>query len=385
MGRTYQRTGRAGELLPMLWLDYYNAAGERCRESSGTTSRKEAERLLKEREGRVARGERVVSRKVTWDGLRDALLDHYKSTGERNVDEAMCRIKHLDRHFAGVKADQIDGPAISRYIVARLGEERVSTVPGLRKKPQVSTVNREVALLMRALRLGAEHGKLGRVPVVHLADESKRARTGFLEQEQFDRIAAHLPADVRVICSLLYDGAHRLREITHLRRDQIDLAAGCIRLRQPKTGALVTVYLTPETLDLLRAHLDRVRELEKSLGRVLPMAFPILPETGISRRLVGTQRDSFVRAWETATTAAGFPGKLVHDCRRSAIRNMIRAGVHEKTVMSISGHTTRSTFDRYNITSETDLQDAAVKLAQARQAASATTGGTVRAIRRAAK
>jgi integrase len=369
----------------MQWLDYYNNQGERVRESAGTTSRKEAERILKEREGRVARGERVVSRKVTWDDLRDALLDHYRSTGERNVDEAMCRIGHLNRHFSGVKADQIDGPAVSRYIVARLAEVRVSTVPGLRKKPQVSTVNREVALLMRALRLGAEQGRLGRVPVVHLADESKRARTGFLEPAQFGAIRSHLPADAAVIVSLLYDGAHRLREITHLRRDQIDLARGCIRLRQSKTGALVAVYLTPETLDLLRAHLDRVRELEKSLGKVLPMAFPIMGGFGVSRRLIGTQRDSFVRAWETATTAAGFPGKLVHDCRRSAIRNLIRAGVHEKTVMSISGHTTRSTFDRYNITSETDLQDAATKLDAARKAASGATGGTVRAIRRAAR
>ena len=69
--------------------------------------------------------------------------------------------------------------------------------------------------------------------------------------------------------SLLYDGALRLREIVYLRRDQIDLDAGCIRLRQSKTKTLVTVYLRPATLALLCAHLDRVRDLEKSLGRVL--------------------------------------------------------------------------------------------------------------------
>ena len=61
-------------------------------------------------------------------------------------------------------------------------------------------------------------------------------------------------------------------------------------------------------------------------------------------------------AWKRALVAAKLPPDLKpYDLRRSAIRNLVRAGVHESVVMTISGHRTRSTFDRYNIVSMDDL------------------------------
>jgi len=94
--------------------------------------------------------------------------------------------------------------------------------------------------------------------------------------------------------------------------------------------------------------------LREEAGRIVPWVFFQRDGT-----MVGDYRDS----WRTACKKAGLPGRLVHDFRRSAVRNLIAAGVDEKTAMAVTGHVTRSVFDRYHIVSGADVAAAMAKVA----------------------
>src|SRR5271166_1478364 len=70
----------------------------------------------------------------------------------------------------------------------------------------------------------------------------------------------------------------------------------------------------------------------------------------------------FRETWRNACVAAGVPKLLFHDLRRTAARNLRRAGVAEGVIMKIGGWRTRSVFERYAIVSQTDIADAMHKL-----------------------
>jgi len=116
-----------------------------------------------------------------------------------------------------------------------------------------------------------------------------------------------------------------------------------------------------------------VEAIQRQIGRVIPDVFVRLKGQHAGRPIA-----SFRKTWAHACRAAGAPGLLVHDLRRSGIRNMVRANIPEHTAMKISGHRTRSVFDRYDIVSESDLREAARWLASiAVPGAPGTVAGTV--------
>lgn len=113
--------------------------------------------------------------------------------------------------------------------------------------------------------------------------------------------------------------------------------------------------MTDELEELLKAQRVCTEKIQRNQGAVVPWVF----------HRNGQRMAGFRKSWTTACRAAGCPGRSRHDFRRTAVRNLVRAGIPERVAMSMTGHETRSVFERYNIVSEGDLVDAARKLNKA--------------------
>jgi integrase len=128
-----------------------------------------------------------------------------------------------------------------------------------------------------------------------------------------------------------------------------------------KNGEPRTFPMTTDLRALLKA-----REVEhdalKRRGQITPLVFFREVAKGRGGPTSPAAIISINKAWQSATKAAGLPGRIPHDLRRSAIRTFVRRGISEHTSMKLSGHLTPSVFRRYDIISEADLKEAAEKL-----------------------
>ena len=341
MGMLYRRGA-------VFWIKYY-VNGRPIRESTGTDKERQAERFLKDREGRAATGQPILPRvdRVRVEELLKDLQEHYETTGDRNLREADCRLTPLKSFFTGRRVSALSGADFTRYVQKRQ-DAKVAN----------GTINRELSMLRTALRLGAENGKVLRLPVIHLLKEAP-PRKGFVDASQFQNLRKRLPEDLQVAVTIMYQFGWRLREVLTLTLSQVNLEAGTLRLEPgtTKNNEARLVYLTEELKGLLAAQIDRMKALSRKLGRVVPFLFPHLRGP-----YKGTQRRDFRVAWKTAVEAVGMAGALKHDFRRSAVRNMERAGVPRSVAMKLTGHKTESVYRRYAIVSDADLQDATRRL-----------------------
>jgi integrase len=280
---------------------------------------------------------------------------HGGDVGQAAVPLELGRLMHLDRFFTGRRLASIGGAEATAYAARR-------QVAGAAN----ATINREVAVLIRMLRLAFERNQLPRLPVIRKLKEAA-PRQGFFEKEPFEAVRRYLPADLQAAVSVSYLFGWRMQsEVLTLERRHLDLEAGTLRLDpgQTKNDEGRVVYLPLDLKAQLGAQLERVEQLARKLGRIIPWLFPHL--RGPKR---GERRQDFRWIWRSACRASGVPGMLRHDLRRTAVRNMVNHGIPERVAMKISGHKTRSVFDRYHIVSPADLQDAARRL-------TGTTAGT---------
>jgi len=342
MGYLYKRGN-------VWWAKYY-ANGRPIRESTGSEKETEASRFLKAKEGRVATGQPVILRadRIRYEQIAADLRKHYKTSGERGLKEAETRLKHLDRFFRQRRVINITPDLVTDYIEIRQAKGRAN-----------ATINRELEVLIRMLRLAYEKKLLTYLPVIHKLKEAA-PRKGFFEERQFLSVRRRLREDLQVAVSIAYQLGWRMQsEVLTLTRAQIDVEKGTLRLEpgSTKNDDGREIYMTPELNALVTGQAERVKRLEKQRGQIIPWLFPHL-----RGRHQGQRIKEFRKTWARACEKAGCPGMLRHDFRRTAVRNLIRRGVPQAVAMEITGHRTIAVFKRYNIVSVDDHKDAARKL-----------------------
>ena len=333
MGSTYQR----GQVW---WIKYYRN-GRPMRESSESARESDAKKLLAIREGDIARGLPVSPRQARItiaELLEDVKLDYRVNRKKTYADlEARCRL-HLLPSFGKYRASSLTTDEIRVYIRRR---QNAGATNG--------TINRELTALKRAYSLATQAGKLLWKPHIPMLDENN-VRQGFFEYSQFLKILSHLPDHVQPVVKFAYiTGWRSLSEVLPLQWSQVDFDAETVRLEPGTTkNKQARVFpMTAELRQLLLAQRSKHNELLEG-GSDCQWVFPYN----------GRRFKSFKTAWRTACRNAGLKARIPHDFRRTAVRNLTRAGIVEGVAMQMTGHLTRSVFERYNIVSRGDLEHA---------------------------
>jgi integrase len=329
----------------LVWWIQYSINGHKIRESSGSEKREDAVKLLHKRLGQLAQGLPVSQRTATIrmnEPLQDLIID-WRVNDRSSVKDLQRRIDYyLLPFFGGVKAERITTADIRKFILLRQ-EEGASN----------AEINRELAALRRAFTLAMDNCKLFARPRVPMLREDN-VRQGFFEWEQFISVRKHLPTDLQPVIEFAYITGWRIRsEVLPIKWPQIDFQAGRIMLYAgtTKNREARSFPFTSELRELLLAQKIKADAL-KQKGIICPYVF----------NRDGIRIKTFRRSWLTACRKAGVPGRIPHDFRRTAVRNLVRAGIPERVAMTMTGHKTRAVFERYNIVSEGDLTEAARKL-----------------------
>jgi integrase len=365
-----------------LWCSYY-VDGIEHRESTKTDDPIKAEKYLRARLKEVHAHEldptkpfisqRDRRRKI--DDLMDGLKADFEIRAKWNP-QVRTNIEHVRSAFGTIRAMNLTKEDVDDYISQRLAAGYAN-----------ASINRTTQLLKQGFVLAELPA-----PKIRRLEERDNKRRGFFTEQDVRRVLSNLSTELADFVLFAWLTGMRKGEIASLRWEDVDGNELVLRGENAKNGEERVIPFEGELADLIERRKrarqfklngmmmlsafifhrrgERICEFRKSWARACCMA-------GLGKMVCPTCRDGVDAKHKCekcgvtwAYEKLKYTGKIIHDFRRTAVRDMVRAGVPETVAMSISGHKTRSIFDRYNITDKRDQREAlrATQLYRQRQA-----------------
>lgn len=342
VGRLFRRMSRhTGKPMATWWLAYY-VNGREARESAHTADRQAALDKLRERLKGISDGTVVdpARDRLTVAAILDGLLAYYDRQGHRSRVSAASQTKPWRATIGSLRALAVTSQRLDRVI----DDWRQAGV-------QAASINRRLSLLRRAYRLAKLRLDPARLDFAErfLSENSLRGR--YIDRDAYEAICARLPARLQAL--------FEFAQLCGTRKGQLALTTWAHW--NSHTRELTW------TKEEVKAKRDFVLPLD---GRPLEIILALHAERRLhcrymfhGLRCAPGRRPSkaygclgdFKKAWGTACKKAGFPvgrasgGYVFHHTRNTAVTNLVNAGVPAHEAMAVSGHRTRSVFDRYSI------------------------------------
>jgi integrase len=330
-----------GEESRFWYILYREANGRQVRESSKSEVWKDADDLLKKRMGEAGLGQQARQdlKAFKYDDIAESYIAKAREKSVKfftkaDGSEYLRGVPNLDEFFKNMKLVDINERVLDRYKETRRGEGAADP-----------TIRRELV----TLRAMWKRNKMARgiMPDFEMPEDSK-PRKGFVKPEVFAQLVAALPKRLQPLVTFLYNTGCRIGAAKQIVWAMVNEDATEIEL-----PGEITKNGEPLTLPL-------VGELSATLKKQFRTDGPVFDATNLRKE------------WAEACHALGlgvkdgwkYRGLTIHDLRRSAVRNLVRAGVRETVAMEISGHKTRHVFDRYNISDTDDIHEALIKVGE---------------------
>ena len=344
------------------WVSCYYHDGVEHRESTETSDLKKARAWHKSKLDEIAAGRQGLvkvslpaAKRITVAQLLDDLKTDITLRELKSAYKLQSHMRQIREHFGTMRAVAVTGAVVDTYI------DKLRTAG---KAP--ATINRYTQVLGAAFTLAVERKKLTEAPQTRKLPE-RNVRRVFYEAPEVEAVLAAAPEHLKDLLRFFALCGWRKSEGIGMKWDMVDLAAGTITLPDSKNGKGRVLAISGDLVELMkRREVARLFETPDGDLRVSDYVFHK------AARPIG----DFKKSWHATLKRAGLTfeekqpdgttrtvyTRTIHDFRRTAVRNLIRAGVRETVAMSVSGHKTRSMLDRYNIVAIDDVKEAIEKV-----------------------